>query len=72
MSSNTFDPGLPSIRQVQALIRDKQTVEVKMMTGDTLAGSLVWQDDNAICVKDAQNQDSILMRGAIAYVKTGS
>lgn len=72
MSSNGFDPGLPSIRQVQALIRDQQAVEVKMTTGDTLAGALVWQDANAICVKDAQNQNSILMRGAIAYVKTGS
>ncbi len=72
MSSNGFDPGLPSIRQVQTLIRDKQTVEVKLTTGDTLAGSLIWQDANAICVKDAQSTDTILMRGAIAYVKAGS
>ena len=72
MSPNAFDPGLPSIRQVQALIRDKQSVAVKVTTGDTLVGSLVWQDANAICIKDSDGQDTILMRGAIAYVKAGS
>jgi len=72
MSSNTFDTGLPSIRQIQTLIRDQQTVEVKVTTGDTLSGSLTWQDVNAICVKGSDGQNTILMRGAIAYVKAGS
>ena len=71
MASNTFDTGLPSIRQVQTLIRDQQTVEVKLTTGDTLAGALVWQDANSICIKDS-DQNTILMRGAIAYVKSSS
>lgn len=72
MSSNTFDTGLPSIRQVQTLIRDQQAVEVKVTTGDTLTGSLTWQDANAICVKGADGQNTILMRGAIAYVKAAA
>ena len=72
MSSKEFDTGLPSIRQVQTLIRDQQLVEVKLTTGDTLAGALSWQDANAICVKGADGQNMILMRGAIAYVKSGS
>lgn len=72
MSANEFDTGLPSIRQVQTLIRDQQTVEVKLTTGDTLAGALSWQDANAICVKETSGQNVILMRGAIAYVKTGT
>ena len=71
MASNTFDTGLPSIRQVQTLIRDQQTVEVKLTTGDTLSGALVWQDTNSICIKD-DGQNTILMRGAIAYVKSSS
>ena len=71
-SSNDFDTGLPSIRQVQALIRDRQTVEIKLTTGDTLAGALSWQDVNAICVKADDGQNTILMRGAIAYVKSSS
>ena len=53
MTSSAFDTGLPSIRQIQNLIRDKKTVEVKLMTGDTLAGAVSWQDANAVCVKDA-------------------
>jgi host factor-I protein len=70
-SSGSFDTGLPSIRQLQTLIRDQTSVEVKVTTGDTLIGALTWQDANAICVKDADGQNTILMRGAIAYVKTG-
>ncbi|MGB7249160.1 MAG: RNA-binding protein hfq [Phormidesmis sp.] len=70
MSSHGFDTGLPSIRQFQTLIRDQQTVEVKLTTGDVLAGALSWQDNNAVCVKDANGQETILMRGAIAYVKS--
>ena len=46
-------------------------VEVKVTTGDTLVGSLIWQDANAICVKGTDGQDTILMRGAIAYIKAG-
>lgn len=72
MASSTFDTGLPSIRQVQTLIRDQQNVEVKLTTGDTILGALSWQDVNSICVKDEQGQSAILMRGAIAYVKSGS
>ena len=70
MSSNLFDTGLPSIRQVQNLIREKTNVEVKLMTGDTLSGAVSWQDANAICVKGEAGENTILMRGAIAYVKT--
>ena len=70
MSSNQFDTGLPSIRQVQNLIREKTNVEVKLMTGDTLTGAVSWQDTNAICVKGEAGENTILMRGAIAYVKT--
>ena len=68
MATHAFDTGLPSIRQVQNLIRDQQAVEVKLMTGDTLAGSVSWQDVNAICIKEDDNS-TILMRGAIAYIK---
>lgn len=69
MSSQAFDTDLPSIRQIQTLIRNQQTVEVKVTTGDTLTGSVSWQDANALCVKSEDGQETILMRGAIAYVK---
>ena len=70
MTSQVFDTGLPSIRQVQSLIRDQQTVEVKLLTGDLLSGAVNWQDVNAICVKGDDGRNTILMRGAIAYVKS--
>ncbi|MEL6854195.1 MAG: RNA-binding protein hfq [Cyanobacteria bacterium J06607_13] len=69
MSPQLFDTGLPSIRQVQTLIRDQKKVEVKLTTGDTLSGAVSWQDANAICVKSNDGNSAILMRGAIAYVK---
>ncbi|MGB3574145.1 MAG: RNA-binding protein hfq [Phormidesmis sp.] len=69
MASQSFDTDLPSIRQIQTLIRDKQTVEVKLTTGDALTGAVSWQDANAICVTASDGNTMILMRGAIAYVK---
>lgn len=69
MSSQAFDTDLPSIRQVQTLIRDQKSVEIKVTTGDTVTGAVSWQDANAICIKSEDGQNTILMRGAIAYVK---
>ncbi|MEO0758412.1 MAG: RNA-binding protein hfq [Cyanobacteria bacterium J06648_16] len=66
-----FETGLPSIRQVQMLIRDQQSVEVKLVTGDVINGNVRWQDQNAVCVQ-ADGQSLIMMRGAIAYIKSSS
>lgn len=63
-----FDTGLPSVRQVQALIRDQSTVELKLMTGDTLNGIVMWQDANAICLS-INSETVLVMRAAIAYIK---
>ncbi|NEQ97689.1 MAG: RNA-binding protein hfq [Cyanothece sp. SIO2G6] len=61
--------GLPSIRQLQTLIRDRQQVEVKVSTGDVLTGKLLWQDDDCVCVADANDQPSIIWRHALVFVK---
>ena len=66
-----FDTGLPSARQVQIMIRDRQSVEIKLVTGDTLTGQLQWQDHHALCV-GGNGQNTLLMRGAIAYIKAVS
>jgi len=63
-----FETGLPSIRQVQMMIRDQQGVEVKLTTGDVFSGNVRWQDQNAICV-ESDGQTLMMMRGAIAYIK---
>ena len=61
--------GQPSVRQLQTLIRDEQRVEVKVVTGDVLAGKLRWQDSTCICIIDDSNQAAIVWRSALVYLK---
>ncbi|MEO1400989.1 MAG: RNA-binding protein hfq [Cyanobacteria bacterium J06635_1] len=66
-----FDTGLPSFRQVQMLIRDKQPIEIKLTTGDVYSCSIRWQDQHAICI-ETEGQALTIMRGAIVYLKTNA
>ncbi|MBP0018696.1 MAG: RNA chaperone Hfq [Cyanobacteria bacterium SBLK] len=61
-----FDTGSPSVRQIQGLVRDKQNVEFKLVTGDVLTGKVFWQDAYCICIETEAGQ-TVLWRGAIAY-----
>jgi len=72
MAINGFDTDLPSTRTIQTFVRDQQNIAIKAITGDTLVGTIIWQDANALCIKDADGLDTILMREAIAYIKMGS
>ncbi|PPS45167.1 RNA-binding protein hfq [Chroococcidiopsis sp. TS-821] len=67
--SNEFDPALPSTRQVQTLIKQANRVELKLVTGDLVIGKISWQDQNCLCIIDANNQTIIVWRSAIAYLK---
>ena len=69
MPTIEFDTSLPSIRQVQNLIKDKNAVEVKLMTGDVLAGTIAWQDPHCILLADSNGQKTTIWRQAIAYMK---
>jgi host factor-I protein len=64
-----FDTGLPSVRQVQELIKDKQEIELKLVTNDLLVGKILWQDINCICLTDGSEQSILVWRQAIAYLK---
>jgi host factor-I protein len=64
-----LDTGLPSIRQIQTIIREEKEVEMKLVTGDLLAGKVRWQDTYCICVLDQYDQPTIVWRQAIVYVK---
>ena len=68
-TTTDFDTGLPTIRQVQILIRDQTPIEIKLMTGDAFGGTVLWQDSYAICL-GCEGQTLILMRSAIAYIKS--
>jgi host factor-I protein len=63
-----FEAGLPSTRQVQNLIRSKQTVEVKLTTGDIIQGQIRWQDPNCISL-EAEGTSIQVWSHAIAYIK---
>lgn len=63
-----LDSGFPSTKLLQGVLRDKQAVEVKLVTGDTLNGILRWQDPNCLCV-DTDGQATVVWRSAIAYLK---
>ncbi|KAM3094663.1 Hfq-related RNA-binding protein [Phormidesmis sp. 146-35] len=67
--STELETGLPSIRQVQTIIREEKEVEMKLVTGDLLTGKVRWQDPHCICVLDQYDQPIIVWRQAIVYVK---
>lgn len=67
--ASEFDAALPSIRQVQKLIKEATIVELKLMTGDLLTGKISWQDQNCLCLINENNQPTTIWRHAIAYIK---
>ncbi|MDJ0690813.1 MAG: RNA-binding protein hfq [Xenococcaceae cyanobacterium MO_188.B32] len=64
-----FDTGLPSVRQVQDFIKDKQEVELKLSTDDLLVGKIIWQDSSCLCLVDHYDQPTLIWRQALIYLK---
>lgn len=64
-----LETGLPSIRQIQTLIREEREVELKLITNDLLTGKMRWQDQHCICLIDHYDQPTIIWRNAIVYMK---
>lgn len=64
-----FDTALPSIRQVQTLIKEAAIVELKLVTGDLLIGKIRWQDQYCLCLLDQNEQPITVWRQAIAYLR---
>lgn len=67
--STELDTGLPSVRLIQSLIRDKREVEIKLLTDDLIVGQVAWQDPNYLCIMDHYNQQTLVFRPAIAFIK---
>jgi host factor-I protein len=67
--STELDTGLPSIRLIQSLIRDGREVEIKLLTDDLVVGKVLWQDPDYLCVIDHYNQQTLVFRPAIAFIK---
>lgn len=64
-----FDTGLPSVKQVQTYIKNKQEIELKLVTDDLIVGKIMWQDHQCICVVDHYDQPSLVWRQAIVFLK---
>jgi host factor-I protein len=67
--STELETGLPSVRQVQTLIKEGSEVEFKLITGDLLTGKVRWQDPSCICLMDHYDQPTIIWRTAIVFMK---
>jgi host factor-I protein len=63
-----LNTSLPSIRRIHGIIRDKNEVEVKLLTGDQLRGRIIWIDDQCICM-DASGHKIVIWQQAIAFIK---
>jgi host factor-I protein len=64
-----LDINLPSTRQTQGLIKDKIEVSIKLVTGDTFVGRIVWQDPDCLFFADANDRKTLIYRTAIAYIQ---
>jgi host factor-I protein len=64
-----FDTSLPSTRQLQNLIKQAASTEIKLLTGDILTGRVTWQDQYSVCLVDDNSQQVMIWKQAIAYLK---
>ena len=64
-----LDTSLPSVKQVQNSIKEAKPIELKLVTGDLLAGKILWQDQHCILLADQKTQKTMIWKQSIAYMK---
>ena len=64
-----FDPGLPSMREIQSFIKEKQKVEVGVTTNNIFEGQILWQDQNCLCLVDEKQNKILIWLQGIVYIK---
>ncbi|OKH52612.1 RNA-binding protein hfq [Calothrix sp. HK-06] len=64
-----FDTSLPSVRQVQNLIKETSQVEIKLSTGDVISGKILWQDLQCMLIEDSSGQKITIWKQVLAYMK---
>ncbi len=65
---DAIDLSLPSVRQFQRYVKEKQTLELKLMTGETLSGPLNWLDAAGLSIQ-VNNRPLFVWYHAIAYLQ---
>jgi host factor-I protein len=68
-AASLVDMAPPSLRQLQNIIREKEEIEVKLMTGELMSGRLFWQDMDCICLLAPNGQRTIIWKHAIGYLR---
>jgi host factor-I protein len=69
MMTEKFDTGLPSVRQVQTLIKANTEVEVKLSTNDLLVGKICWQDANCLCLVQSDGKTAIIWQQSLVFIQ---
>jgi host factor-I protein len=65
-----LDTSLPSVRHVQELIRSRTMVHVLMVGGQELAGTLRWQDNQFLALRQDSSLPLVLInRDSIAVLR---
>jgi host factor-I protein len=64
-----FDTGLPSVRFVQKMIKDKTPVEIKTLANEVFVGTVLWQDSQCICLQGSDNRQCLLWKQAMMYLR---
>jgi host factor-I protein len=65
-----LDTTLPSVRHIQELIRNRTTVRVTMQGGQELEGTLKWQDNHFLALRqDATLPLVLLSRDGVAVLR---
>jgi host factor-I protein len=65
-----LDINQPSTRQMQQIIKEKSSLEIKLVTGDVFNGQLSWQDTDYFCLLLAANATKVIInKSAVAYIK---
>jgi sRNA-binding regulator protein Hfq len=45
-----LNTSIPSVRRVHKMIQGKEEVEIKLVTGDSITGTVKWIDSDCICI----------------------
>lgn len=65
-----FNTGFPSVRQIQNFIKNKTSVEIALITSQSLQGTILWQDQNCLCLLQQNKEKFLISHHAIVYVKS--
>jgi host factor-I protein len=63
-----LNTSLPSTRKMHSFIREKQEIQVKLLTGEVVTGRLLWLDEHCLMIESGDEKMMVWVN-AIAYVK---